>query len=300
MPVAVTSVPASSELAPFLWIAGFALCFALHLVAHPLSRVFRDALRWLGQHPAPLLWLMASLMLNEALALRTGAPPGHSSAIHAATPWPEAFQVCIGDAWRRLALVFHQAIVPPPLLPGTWFGAALQALVSATGQMWLCCYLVASQKPEGLDSAALRRTSARWRTILALALCHLPWWWLAGRTDLVVVRDGLLPEFLLFLGPLPLAAAAAQLDFLQAGALALHWWRQSWGRLLLFALTAFPLLLLLEYCLQLLPGMLPVSQLLVRVLLESILAAAVHVWLFVSAALLLLRGAYVSPDPADD
>jgi hypothetical protein len=110
----------------------------------------------------------------------------------------------------------------------------------------------------------------------------------------------LLPEFLLFLAPIPLAAAAEEVDFVRAGSFALHWWRKSWGQMLIFALTAFPLLVLLEYCLRLLPGMVPASQLPVRMALESVLASAVQIWLFVSAALLLLRGAYVPADTPDD
>jgi hypothetical protein len=110
----------------------------------------------------------------------------------------------------------------------------------------------------------------------------------------------LFPEFLIFLAPLPLAAAAEEVDFFRAGTFAMQWWRKSWGQILIFSLTAFPLLLLLEYCLRLLPGVIPVSQMFVRVVLESVLASAVQVWLFISAALLLLRGAYVPPDTADD
>ncbi len=295
MPADVTSTSAAGDLAPFLWIAGFAVCFALHLVIHPLSRIFRDALRWLGQNPAPLLWLMASLMVTKVWVLRTGSPPFDASLMPATTPWPDAFVACLTDAWRRFALVFHQAILPPPFWPGTWGGAALQALISATGQMWLACYFIASRATAPDDPAALRLTAARWRTILCLAVCHLPWWWFQARTDLPVVRDALLPEFFIFLAPLPLAAAAEKVDFLAAGSMALDWWRKCWGPFLVFTLTAFPLLVLLEYCLRLLPGLFPVSQLLARALLESVLASAVHVWLFVSAALLLLRSAYLTP-----
>src|SRR3954463_2186819 len=132
MPDEVTSARAASELTPFLWIAGFALCFALHLLFHPQARVFRDALRWLGQHPAPLLWLMASLMASRTWTLHAGASWDAPAIMPAATPWPDAFVACLGDAGKRLALVFHQAILPPPLLPGTWLGAALQAMISAT------------------------------------------------------------------------------------------------------------------------------------------------------------------------
>jgi hypothetical protein len=301
---------ATSELTPFFWIAGFALCFALHLVLHPLARTFRDALRWLGTHPAPLLWLMASLMVGKAWTILARLSPEAAATMQAATPWPDAFVMCLAEAWRRLALVFHAAILPPPLWAGTLGGAALQALISATGQMWLACYLIASRQPLIEDSAAVRRTAERWRVIAGLAICHLPWWWAQARTDMALARDWLLPEFLLFLAPLPLAAAAERVDFFKAGTLMLQWWRQSWAQMLIFALTALPLLVLLEYCLRLLPSAFGASRLLLRVILESVLASAVHVWLFVSAALLLLRSAYVAdaaaparapvPDTPDD
>jgi hypothetical protein len=196
--------------------------------------------------------------------------------------------------------MFHQAIVPPPLWPGTVGGAALQALIGSAGQMWLACYFMASRFAVSHDAAALKRTAARWPTILALAVCHFPWWWAQAQPDLALARDWLLPEFLIFLAPLPLAAAAEEVDFIKAGTLALHWWSKSWFALLVFAFTAFPLLVLLEYCLRVLTGVLTGSHLLVRVVLESVLASAIHLWLFASAALLLLRGAYVSSPTSDD
>jgi hypothetical protein len=300
MPADLTSASVASELTPFLWIAGFGLCFALHLLFHPQGREFRDALRWLGQHPAPLLWLMASLMVSKVWDIYSGLPSGAADTMPSATPWPEAFIACLGNAWKRLALLFHAAILPPSLWPGTWGGAAFQAMISASSQVWLACYFIGSRIAVSEDTAALRRTAARWRTIFGLALCHLPWWWMQNRNDLAIARDGLFPEFLLFLAPLPLAAAAEEVDFVRAGAFALKWWRNSWGQMLVFALTAFPLLVLLEYCLRLLPGVVPATQLPVRVALESVLASAVQIWLFVSAALLLLRGAYVPADTPDD
>ncbi len=302
MPVDVTSAAtAPSEILPFLWLGGFAACFALHLVLHPLAIFFRDALRWLGKHPGPLLWLMASLMVSKAWAVRSGALPHAMDLMPAATPWPDAFIVCLDEAWKRLAMVFHQAIMPPPLWSSTWYGAILQSLISATGQMWLACYVVTSVRSDAPeDPLALKQTQARWRTLLCLALCHFPWWWVQSHDHLATVRDWLLPEFLIFLAPLPLVAAAERVDFMEAGRVTLTWWRHSWGRMLLFCLTALPLLVLLEYCLRLLPGMLPASQMLARVLLESVLASAVQLWLFVSAALLLLRGGYLSPTTSDD
>jgi hypothetical protein len=290
-------MPPPGEMEPFLWLGAFALCATLHLVIHPQARLFRDALAWLGRHPAPFLWLMASLMMHEAWTLRIGAPSPPVLA-HPLSPWPEVFFDLASRGWQRFALLFHQAIYPPPFLTGTVPGAILMGLFSAAGQVWLCCYLVASRESLVPD-AAVRPAQARWKTILALAAVHAAWWWMAERTDATtrMVREWLLPEFLLFLGPLPLAAAAARVDFLPAGALAVQWWGRVWPRMLMLALTAVPLLVLLEYSLQLLPALLP-GRMVTRLLVASILEASLHCWLFVSAALLLLRGGYLEKEPS--
>lgn len=296
-PLIIASTPPPGEMEPFLWLGAFALCAGLHLVVHPQARLFRDALTWLGRHPAPFLWLMASLMMHEAWSLRAGAeaPPPLAQPL---SPWPEVFFDLASRGWQRFALLFHQAIYPPPFLEATVPGAVLMGLFSAAGQMWLCCYFVASRESL-LPDAAVRPTRDRWRTILALAVVHAVWWWMAERTDSATrtVREWILPEFLLFLGPVSLAAAAARVDFLQAGAVAVRWWAGVWPRMLMLALTAVPLLVLLEYTLQVLPTLLP-SRMVTRLLVASILEASLHCWLFVSAALLLLRGGYLEKEPS--
>lgn len=278
---------------PFLWLVLFALLAVAHLLLHPQARVYREALRWLGQHPAPFLWLLATLMVHEAWSLRAGlATP--TAEVSSLSPWPEVFVDCAARGWQRFAMLFHQGVAPPPFFPGTWPGAVLMGLISATGQMWVCCYFVASRKLLAHDGA-FRQTVQRWRTILALAVCHAPWWWMYESREpaTAFAGDWLMPEFLIFLAPVPLAAAAGRKDFLEAGTLAVGWWRQGWAQMLLFALTAVPLLVLLEYALQVLPEMLPPTRMVSRVLLSSALSASLHCWLFVSGALLLLRGGYL-------
>lgn len=271
-----------------------------HLVFHPQSGVFREALRWLGRHPAPFLWLLASLMVHEAWRLKWGGgmEAGATAGPVSLSPWPGVFAECASRGWQRFALLFHQAVQPPPLLPGSILGALLMGLVSAAGQVWLCCYLVAS-RASVTAVTAFPQTKARWRTILALAGCHAVWWWLStGATSpSPLARDWLMPEFLIFLGPLPLAAAASQVDFLKAGALTVECWRRHWPALLIFAATAVPLLVLLEYALHLLAELLPPARLVSRLLVTSVLSASLHCWLFVSAALLLLRGGYLEGKP---
>ena len=185
----MSGAAAPGETVPFLWLAGFVLCYALHLILHPHAGVMRDALRWLGRHPAPLLWLMASLMAGYVWNLRAGHDLGRGNVAALSGPWPEALIPCLEGAWKRFALLFHQAVVPPPILQGKLMGAAVQALISASGQMWLSCYLITSRHAMVDDATAARRTLARWPTILALALCHLPWWWVQGREDMAVLQN---------------------------------------------------------------------------------------------------------------
>lgn len=289
----MSGAAAPGETVPFLWLGGFVLCYALHLILHPQAGVMREAMQWLGRHPAPLLWLMASLMAAHVLHLQAGRAAAPEGAFVLTGPWPEALIPCVEGAWQRFALLFHQAVVPPPVLQGKLAGAVVQALISAAGQMGLSCYFIASRQPVFEAGTVVRRTLARWPTILALALCHLPWWWVQGREGMSMLRHWIMPEFLLFLGPLPLVAASEGVDFFRAGAESLQWWRRSWLPMLCFFFSALPLLTLLEYSLAVLPAVLPDSRILVRVLLQSTLTSTVHAWLFVSAALLLLRGGYV-------
>lgn len=294
----IASAAPPGEMDPFLWLGAFALCVVLHLMIHPQARLFRDALSWLGQHPAPFLWLMASLMVHEWWTLRAGASAPLAMA-HPLSPWPDVFWDCAARGWQRFAMVFHRGIHPPPILAGTVAGAAIMGLFSAASQMWLCCYFVASRESLQPD-AGVRAALARWKTILVLAVIHGTWWWMTERTDSTtrLLREWLMPEFLVFLGPLPLAAAAARVDFLKAGSATVHWWARVWLPMLMFALTAVPLLALLEYCLHLLPAVIPPARVVTQLLAASVLEAALHSWLFVTAALLLLRGGYLEPEPS--
>ncbi|MFZ4764841.1 MAG: hypothetical protein ACOYMN_07775 [Roseimicrobium sp.] len=130
---------------------------------------------------------------------------------------------------------------------------------------------------------------------MALALCHLPWWW-AQKIGEGFARDWLLPEFFLVLAPLPLVAASQPMGFFKAGDVALGWWRESWVACLAYASVAFPLLTLLEFVLQALTT-LPSAW---RMFLGSAFVAVLHPWLFITAALLLLRGGYVRGGLSDD
>ena len=189
-------------------------------------------------------------------------------------------------------MLFHGALVPPTLWPGSLVGWGIQAVLSAIGQMWLCCFLVASRQGEPVRAFALRETLARWPVIIGLAVCHLPWWW-AQHLGAGFARDWLLPEFFLFLAPLPLVAATQPLGFFQAGEEALGWWRESWGACLAYASVTLPLLTLLEFTLQALPSAW-------CLFLGNAVLAVLHSWLFITAALLLLRGGYVRGGSSDD
>lgn len=289
----------SSDLTPLLWLAAFGLACAVHLSFHPQTFAFREALRWMRQNPAPLLIFAASVMVVSAFQTWPNNGSNVLSTVHAHSPWSEVWPQSFASAVRRFALVFHQAVMPLPLWPGHVAGAILQALISATSQVWLCCYLVVSLRTMiSHERRAILQTTAHWQGILWLTLCHLPWWYFQGNQTTFgnVMNYGVLPEFLLFLAPVPLSMAATSAGFFRAGGIALKWWKNAWLPFLGFALTALPLLALQEYSLMLAKDLLQGPWAPLQLVLESLVVATVHLWLFASGALLLLRGGYVQRD----
>lgn len=293
--IPINQVATVGESEPFLWLAGFAVCLGLHLLVHPQANVFRDALRWLGKHPSPLLWLAGSMMVCQALAHW----PVHdeTSLVTPLTSWGVAFKLCFNDAFKRLALIFHHAVEMPPLLIGHLPSVIFQSIASAFSQIWLCCYLIGSQQVFTEEGVALKQAMERWLNVLCLAFCHLPWWWLQGMPDSSFVHDWLVPEFLLFLAPLPLVIARTSCDFFECGGLSLLLWKRRFFSFLLFTITALSLLVLLEYSLHMADVVLTSNWFFTGLILKSIIAATLHLWLFVSGALLLLGGGYVANDP---
>lgn len=290
---------AAGDSEPFLWLGAFALCIGVHLLAHPQAGTLRDALRWLAKHPSPLLWLAGSMIVSQALTHWPvqDTPP----VITPLTSWDVAFKICFQDAFKRLALIFHHAFDMPFLQIGHLAGATVQALSSAFTQIWLCCYLIGSQQVFIEEGVALKQAMERWRSVLCLAVCHLPWWWLQAMPDSGILGHWLMPEFLLFLAPLPLVIARTSCDFFECGGLSLLLWKRRWPSFLLFGITAMSLLLLLEYSLHMVDSILTPKWFFSGLILKSIIAATLHLWLFVSGALLLLGGGYVpsshDPDP---
>jgi hypothetical protein len=293
------------DVSPLFWLGGLAVCLGLHLYLHPQAKVFRQAVRWLGRHPAPVLWLAVTLGLSGWWAQATGGAgpglPGQDSPLASIphpnpvfAPWPETFVEALASGWHQLALLFHRVVAVPAFWPGHWAGAALQAGVSAFTQVWFACYVINTRNIFTEEGLSLRQTLVRWPNVLVLAACHWVWWWVQGqpsaRWDLL--QGLVLPEFFLFLGPLPLAIALLRGSFLKAGELTLKWWAEHWGKLALFALTGLPLLTLLHVGMGILPETGLRQWPIALAFLEGVLVATVHLWLFVSAALLLLWGGY--------
>lgn len=298
-PLPIPQPASAGETEPFLWLAAFALCIGVHLIVHPQANVLRDALRWLAKHPSPMLWLAGSMVVAQALThwpVQDTAP-----AITPLTSWDVAFKLCFHDAFKRLALIFQHAFEMPQLHIGHLPGAIIQAVSSAFTQIWLCCYLIGSQQVFLEEGFALRQAIERWRNVLCLAVCHLPWWWLQAIPDASFGRDWLMPEFLLFIAPLPLIIARTSCDFFECGGLSLLLWKRRWASCLLFFVTALALLTLLEYSMHMVDSVLTSRWFFTGLILKSITAATLHLWLFVSGALLLLGGGYVprthDPDP---
>lgn len=286
---AINSLLDRSEVRPLLWLGGFAVFLLLHLMLHPQSRFFLRAIAWMGKHPAPVLLFAASVMLARGVEGWTGNVAGESghSVLH---DWPGVWAACLAEGVTNFALIFHTALIPPAWSGHPLASAAIQALVSAFSQVWLCCYLLFSLGSLEQEWLAMKETLLRWRSVLLLALCHLPWWWMEGQPSLGVPgrQQGLVLEFLLFLAPFPLAVACTCRGILAAGSLTLRCWQRAWLPLLGFALTALPLLTVLAYTTRTSAEVLPPDWKSAGVLLEGLILATVHVWLFVSAAMIML------------
>lgn len=289
---------------PFLWLGGFALCLGLHVFLHPLARVFRQALHWLGRHPAPVLWLTASLTFTRYWDHRLAVKAGITEVTADSPPmvmaaWPQVFLDGLTSGLQQLGLLFHRVLAFPTFWPGHWADAILQALICAFTQVWFGCYLINTRNIFTEEGLSLRQTLIRWPNVLALAICQWPWWWIQKQPgpEWAFAKQWLLPEYLLFLAPLPLAIATLRGSFFSIGALTLQWWRQRGPLLASFAVTALPILALLHFCLGVLPDHLLGGWPMARFFMEGVLIATIHLWLFVSAALLLLWGGYVDDAP---
>jgi hypothetical protein len=289
---------------PFLWLGGFALCLGLHLFLHPLAKIFRQALNWLGRHPAPVLWLTASLTFTRYWDHRTAIKAGTAAvaperrAMEMA-PWPQIFLDGLASGWQQFGLLFHRVLAFPSFWPGHWADATLQALICAFTQVWFGCYLINTRNIFTEEGLSLRQTLIRWPNVIVLAACQWPWWWIQKQPgpEWNFAKQWLLPEYLLFLAPLPLAIATLRGSFFRVGELTLQWWLQRGKLLASFAATALPILALLHFCLGVLPDQLSGNLSMARFFLEGVLIATIHLWLFVSAALLLLWGGYVDDAP---
>jgi hypothetical protein len=278
------------DLEPILWLACLAFLGLLHLFIHPQARYFRKAFTWIGKNPGPLLLLAASHTLLGGLGLWPGFFYQDAIHFHPPLPWHQAWTESLVKGWQDFALIFHHAIAPPPVLINPWIGALIQSFVTAISQIWFCRHLLNTQSPFIEDWLSFRQTLALWPGLLLLTVLHFPWWFLQrpgamGSSDLL--RLFLLPEYLLFLAPLPLVIAKGRNSLRNMGSQTLGLLKQHAFPLLTIALSGIPLLALFDFILPLshhwITGILSPS----RVAVASLLAAFIHLWLYLAAALLL-------------
>lgn len=274
-----------TEMEPLLWLAAFAAVFAAHLFIHPQAGGFRHALRWMKSNPAPVLILAASLIIREGLNLWPGgfAPDAHTAM--PLEPWQNVWLKCWLEGWKHFAVMFHHAVAPPPALVNWWVGPAIQSFITSLSQVWFCCYYLNTQRPFVEDGISFRHAMARFPGVLILAALQYPWWLIQQpgfAADSPLLHHVILPEYLLFLAPFPFALAVSYGSYSQSGGISLRILKHCWPMLLLFALSAIPMLTLLEYTLRISRTILTPTWMPVGVIIGSSITAFLHIWLYAS------------------
>ncbi len=287
------------ELESYLWSAGIALAVALHLAFHPQLPRMRTALRWVIRHPIPWLLLTLGLVVVHFLATpEPELPSDHTIAYDWAGLWLDSALFGL----RQFALLFHEPVVLPALIGISWADAIWQALLCAFGQVWLGCYLLDTSGLFQEVGMSWRQTLDRWRSILVLALYYAPCRWLMDKTAATEWTwvNAWLPEALIFMAPLPLAIAATSGDWGPSGVFTLRSWMNAGLSFLFLAVTGIVMLTLLRLWFAVIWDVLPQVDTAIRILFQDLLLAGVRSWLFVSAALLLIKGGYDDMIPDGD
>jgi hypothetical protein len=228
-----------------------------------------------------------------------------------------------GGAWATLLfLLFVACLVPlaelnvfAPQLPESIETFLVGARLLSMGLLTACLQLGAlrlaalwqdppSDTSKSLFSTAWWQVLGRWRLLLPLTAFDVTWialqsWSSLSPSHLVT---WLLFEMLIFFAPLPVAVALAtpEASFFQTGAHALRLLARSFLPLVGLTITAIAILALAHYAAGLLGSLLPYElpgsafHLLIAFSL-----AFLHIWLFLTAALLLLRlgRTLIPPDP---
>jgi len=104
-------------------------------------------------------------------------------------------------------------------------------------------------------------------------------------------RDWLLPEFLLFFAPLPVAVARVGGPFAHQGGCAMRALTRSLGPMLAILLTAVAVLMLVHYMIALTAHAVTDHAVATMIFLpvHALVLATVHNWLFLAAVFTLLR-----------
>jgi len=228
-----------------------------------------------------------------------------------------------GGAWGLLvSLLVISTLVPlaelnifAPNLPEALETLLVGARLLCLGLLTACLQLGAlrlaclwqdppAESTRSLFTTAWWQVLGRWRLLLPLAAFDVTWialqsWSSLSPSHLVT---WLLVEMLLFFAPLPVAIALAtpEASFLSTGAHALRLLARAFLPLIGLALTAITILALAHYAAgllgSLLPTHLPGSAF---HLLIAFSLAFLHIWLFLTSALLLLRlgRPLITPEP---
>lgn len=276
-----------------MWLGLLAVAVVLHLKFHPLSYVFRDGLRWIVSYPAPLLIYAASLMAAGLLNWKYGRP-SHVFEFHEGLPF---WGVIFLRTFEDLVWIFHRAVLPLPILHGTIFGALIQALIASLTQVALCCYLVMTlQTGEGLLQRTLARLKGRWMGVLLLAVLQWPWWYFFVGTQSIqsVWAKFFYLELLGFLAPAALVLTVSGKQLTKLGGRICLWWLHCWKPIVGLVLTAFPILALQTFALNISESYLLDHWSPFQVLLRCIIVATLHTWLFASSAIYFVSSTAVT------
>ena len=342
------------NLAPLLtepvgWAVGGGLLVLAHLAAHPLSRYFRDSLRWLSRHPLIVLVSASSMAVQHWHKPWVEQAPADLSYLH----WRLLLQDCLARGVKSFAWLYHDVMhhgalyqLAPLLLcialvfrfkcfrqeqtpllhrcrslavfavlitgatglslntfgllqwPASWiYWGTLgeQAITIAMVQIYCNRLLVDTKIVDHPALPALAESSRRWSAILALAVLEAIALALdqdrAPSTQLI--RQLVLPEFLLATSLLPMFIAGTKYPFLQAGGLSVRMMAKLSLPLLSLLVSGVILMSWLEYVLVQASALPPSSTV---TILCALVRAIMQCWLFVTCGLLLLRSGYLQPE----
>lgn len=123
-----TALTQSSDFTAFLWLAGGALCVAIHLVVHPLASLYAESLRVLRQMPILFLLPLGLMLLSEGCAIWWPAMATKGLEEGSINDWPAVLIPCFAEAIQRVSWSFHSvsqagvlSMASPAVLAIAWY-----------------------------------------------------------------------------------------------------------------------------------------------------------------------------------